>query len=253
MIEIGELDDVTSVFGAKKTGKSTWVLREARHFQRTTGGYVIGHSPNGQIGAFPDVEFSRDVRELSSRIRRRPEKIHIVTTGSPEDVLEYGRAMALSIRARAVKQHFKDQGKMFARFKPDEPAPRGVMAPPTLVIYDEGIAMQENPSREESMDFQKFLTSTRHEHMAFYFLNQAPSKRAWMIAEQSRRVICFRYLHEWGANSIRAAGVPQETVKSLRELPRFEYLVFDSDKPGEITRHRLPAPNTNSIRQEPTT
>jgi hypothetical protein len=238
MIEIGTLDDVVSVFGAKKTGKSTWALREARRFQLATGGYVIGHSPNGQIGRASDVEFSRDVETLARRLARHPEKIHVVTTGAPEDVLDYGRAMARALRERAVKKagHW--------RFDPHSPAPPGVMAPPVLVIYDEGIAMQENPSREESMEFQRFLTSTRHEHMAFMFLNQAPSKRAWMIAEQSRRVIMFRYLHEWGANSIRAAGIPQETVLKLKTLPRFEYLYFDADKPGVIEHRKLPPPNS---------
>lgn len=243
MIPIGELDDVVSAFGAKKTGKSTWVLREARLFQRTTGGYVVGHSPNGQIGSAPDVVFSRDTRELTARLHRDPGKIHIVTTGAPEEVLAYARSLARAIRKKAVK-------KAGHRFDPDRPAPAGVLAAPVLVIYDEGIAMADVVSREDSMDFQKFLTSTRHEHMAFYFLNQAPSKRAWMISEQSRRVILFRYLHEWGANSIRAAGFPQDVVMSARELPRFQYYVFDTDKPGKITRHRLPAPKSQENRDK---
>jgi hypothetical protein len=243
MIEIGSHDDVTSVFGAKGTGKSTWVLLNARRFQRETDGYALGHSPNGQVGAAPDVEFSRDVEELSAKLRRRPEKIHIVTGGAPEDVLAYGRALAHSLRAQATK-------KAGHRFRPDTPAPPGVKARPVMVIYDEGIAMVDNPSRDDSMEFQKFLTSTRHEHMSFVFSNQAPSKRAWMIAEQSRKLVIFRYRHEWGFNSIRAGGIPQEMLGRIRSLPRFHYYYFDADQPDTIELRRLPAPRSNAPSQE---
>ena len=55
MIEIGSMDRVTAVVGEKKMGKSTWAALDARVFQRETGGYVLVHSPRGQIGAAPDV------------------------------------------------------------------------------------------------------------------------------------------------------------------------------------------------------
>ncbi len=250
MIELGQYNEVVAVFGEKGTGKSTWLKRFAREFLRRTGGFVIGHSPKGQIGADKDVIFADSIKELDANLQRYPSRLHFVTVGRPEDVIEYGRAMSRRLRERAVKHGPGRTGfaKLFGRkFHPNRPAPPGTPCPPVLILIDEGIEMQEAPTREEATQLQTFLTAARHEHVGFVFSIQAPSKRAWMITEQARVVVCFRYMHEWGFNSIRAGGVPMHVIERVKALPRFEYLYFDKDViPARYEFRRLPAPSSKS-------
>lgn len=233
MIAIGELDRVTAVVGERGTGKSTWASLDARVFQRETGGFVIAHSPRGQIGAAADVKFHNTVRRAARAMRWDPGRIHVVTDDPPELVIDYARDLAHGVRKKA----HKDAGH---RFRDNRPAPKGLKASPVLVIVDEGTHLKRGMSNHEIEELQKFLTSARHEHIAVTMLTQAPNARAWVYQEQASRFRIFRYLHEWGLNAIRAAAIPQEFLQRIRDLEKFRYFRFDKDSPAMARFERLP-------------
>lgn len=237
MIAVGSLDRVTTIIGERGMGKSTFAMLDARAFQRETGGYVIGHSPNGQIGAAPDVAFHDDLKRLARGLRKRPERIHVLVKGAPEDLIDFGERLALGIRKRAFERSHK-----FERFRADRPAPRGLLAPPVLVIIDEGVAMRRNPTQAELADLERSLTSARHNHVALTWSSQAPTARQWVLLEQSNRLRVFRYTHEYGANALRAAGIHRDVVPVLRDLPRFSYYRFDKQTPESALFATLPRP-----------
>lgn len=237
MIEVGSMDRLTVVIGEKGTGKSTWTKLDARVFQRQTGGWVIGHSPRGQIGVASDIVLHDTVKKLARGLKRDPGRIHIVTDDSPEDVLEYGKALALASRKRAFKEMYP-----FKKFRPNRPAPTGMKAPPVLVIVDEGTHVSGDLSKEGKADLQRFLTSLRHEHLAITFLSQAPTARSWTYQEQASGFRVFRYMHEWGLNSIRAAAIPKDRLDEIRELPDFQYFRLDKKNPRAAGFEKLPPP-----------
>jgi hypothetical protein len=233
MVEIGALDRVTAVIGERGTGKSTWAARDARVFQRELGGFVIAHSPRGQIGAAADVAFHNTVKRAARGLKWDPGRIHVVTDDSPEDVLEYARDLAYAVRKRA----HRDAGK---RFRDNRPAPKGLRAPPVLAIIDEGTYLKRGMTNTEIEELQRFLTGARHEHVAVTMLIQAPNARSWTYQEQSSRFRVFRYMHEWGLNAIRAAAVPKEALESIRDQPKFQYFRLDKDAPERARFEKLP-------------
>lgn len=235
MIEIGTLDRVTAVIGERGTGKSTWAALDARVFQRETGGFVIAHSPRGQIGAAPDVKFHNTVRRAARGMKWDPGSIHVVTDDAPEDVLDFARDLAFASRKRA----HRDAGK---RWRDNRPAPPGLVAPPVLAIIDEGTALRRGMSNSEIEELQRFLTSARHEHVAVTMLSQAPTARSWTFQEQASRFRIFRYIHEWGLNAIRAAAVPKEHLEAIRAQPRFSYFRLDKAAPERAHFEILPSP-----------
>ena len=237
MIEVGKLDRITVILGERGTGKSTLAWLDAKEFQRETGGYVIGHSPNGQIGQRPGVHFWDDISKLSRGMRRWPGDQHFVVKGSAEELIAYGDRMALSIRRRAFMKKFP-----LKRWREDRPMPPGVFAPPVLIIVDEGVAMKRHPSNEEIEHLEKFLTSARHKHVAFTWLSQAPTSRQWIILEQANRFRIFRYTHEWGGNAIRAAGLDKDALQVVKEMPNFMYYHHDKSDPGGAYFTELPKP-----------
>lgn len=233
VIEIGSLDRVTSVIGERGTGKSTWAMLDARVFQRETGGFVIAHSPRGQVGRAPDIMMHNTIKRAARSLRWNPGVIHVVTDDSPEDVLDYARDLAFASRKRAHRD-------ANVRWYDNRPAPKGLRAPPVLAVIDEGTALRRGMSNSEIEDLQRFLTSARHEHVAVTMLSQAPNARSWTFQEQSSRFRIFRYLHEWGLNAIRAAAVPQEHLQRIRDLPKFSYFRLDKDVPLRARFEVLP-------------
>jgi hypothetical protein len=237
MLAVGALDRITVILGERGTGKSTLAWLDARGFRAETGGYMIGHSPNGQIGARDDVAFYDDIGKLGRGLRRHPEKQHYLTKGTAESVIAYGDALSTAIRKRAFKRAFP-----LKVWREDRPAPDGLMAPPVLITIDEGVAMHRHPTNEESERLERFLTSARHKHVAFTWLSQAPTARQWIILEQANRLRIFRYVHEWGGNAIRAAGIDREVIAVLRELPDFTYYHHDKKAPQAAYFTSLPPP-----------
>lgn len=247
MIPVGTLDRITVIVGERGMGKSTFLSKvDIPQFRRETGGYVIGHSTNGQIGADPGrIEFHDDLRQLSRGIRKHPGRAHFVARGKPEDVLHHALAMSLSVRKRAHERYRAEafrRGELVPKFRPDRPAPKGLMAPPVLVVIDEGMAMRRNPSQRELQELEELLTSARHSHVAVTWSSQSPSLRQWVLLEQANRQRVFRYTHEYGANALRAGGVHKDVIPALRDLPRFSYYAFDKINPQAAGFHLLPAP-----------
>ncbi len=235
MIEIGTLDRVTSVIGERGTGKSTYAKIDSRAFQREVGGLVIGHSPNGQIGRDPDIQFHDSIEKLDKALRKRPDLQHYLASGgTPEDVVLYGRRLAEAIRRDAHKRAKE-------RFSTNRPAPKGLLATPVLIVVDEGTHTNTASTASQRI-LEKFLTSARHEHVSFTQLIQAPTARSWTVQEQTTRFRVFRYYHEWGTNAVRAAGVPKEAMARVRDLEKFEYFHFDKDDPKGAGFRRLPDP-----------
>lgn len=237
MIEIGSLDWTTFVVGEKGVGKSTWLKLDALGFQRRTGGFVLIHSPRGQIGTAPYIVMSDNVDKLRKALRRHPDKIHVVTDGDPETVVDYGVDLAYALRKRAHDQQWPP-----LRFRDNRPAPKGLKATPVSIVIDEGTHMAKGITRDEQAALEKFLTSLRHSHIAMTMAIQAPTARAWVFAEQASRFRLFRYMHEWGLNSVRAAAIDQEVIEVMREIPKFTYYAFDKDTPEKAGWHRLPDP-----------
>jgi hypothetical protein len=233
MIEIGALDRVTAVIGERGVGKSTWTKLDARAFQRETGGFVVGHSPRGYIGADADVKMHNTVAKMTRGLRREPGYIHIVTDDPPELVIEFGRGLALASRKRAHRD-------ANVKFRENRPAPPGLLAPPVLILIDEGTHLKRGMSSAEIEELQKFLTGARHEHVGMTLLSQAPTTRSWTFQEQANRFRVFRYLHEWGLNAMRAAAIPQEHLQAIRDLPKFRYFRFDKDAPHAARFEKLP-------------
>lgn len=235
MIEIGTLDRLTAVIGERGTGKSTWALLDARAFQRETGGFVIAHSPRGQIGRADDVKMHDTVRKAARGLRWDPGSIHVVTDDSPEAVIDFARDLAFASRKAA---HQRENH----RFRPNRPAPKGLRAPPTLAIIDEGTHLKRGMTNIEIEDLQRMLTSARHDHFALTMLIQSPSARSWAFQEQASRFRVFRYMHEWGLNAIRAAAVPQEWIEGIRNLKKYSYFRMDKSDPEAARFERLPDP-----------
>lgn len=247
MIEVDTLDRITAVIGERGMGKSLFAKADARAFQFECGGYVIGHSPKGYIGADPDVSFYDSIRALDRGLRRHPERLHFIASGaSPENVIDYGRLLA----EQSVRSAHRREG---IRYLPNRPPPRGLLATPVLIIIDEGThSDQRKEFRKQDPDpktvaidkqLERFLTGARHEHVALTWLIQAPTRRSWLYQEQANRFRVFRYLHEWGANAIRAAtSIDSATVERIRTLPRFHHFVFDKEEPQRAHFASIPPP-----------
>ena len=244
MIPVGSLDRITVIVGERGMGKSTFLSKvDIPDFRHETGGYVIGHSTNGQIGAAPNIVFHDDLKRLSRGLRKEPGKAHFVARGKPEDVLRYALAMSESIRKRAHERFRASEfraGRLVPKFRPDRPAPKGLMAPPVLVVIDEGMAMRRNPTQAELQELEELLTSARHNHVAVTWSSQSPSLRQWVLLEQANRQRVFRYVHEYGANALRAGGVHKDVIPALRELPQFTYYAYDKRTPHAAGFHALP-------------
>lgn len=234
-LEVGKLDRITVILGERGTGKSTLAWLDARGFQAEFGGYVIGHSPNGQIGQRDDVTFHDSVKKLAAGLRRHPERQHYVVKGPAEDLIIFGDALALGIRKRAFQR-----AHPLKRWREDRPMPEGIVAPPVLIIIDEGVAMARHPSNTESERLERFLTSARHKHVGFTWLSQAPTARQWVILEQANRFRIFRYTHEWGGNAIRAAGLDKDALQVVKTMPNFMYYHHDKSDPGGAYFTELP-------------
>lgn len=235
MLEIGKLDRVTVIVGERGTGKSTFLKNDCRTFQDETGGYILIHSPNGQIGDDDDIRFARDLKELTKNLDREPEKLHCLTQGSPEQLFAYAERLSLAIRKQAHEKANKP-------FSPTLPAPKGLRATPILIAIDEGAYLKRNPTNDETQELEQLLVSARHKHLAFTWSIQAPTARAWVLFEQATRFRIFRYVHEWGANALRAAGIPQEVLKKIKELPRFVYYQYDKNGSEPSGFKKVPKP-----------
>lgn len=244
MKPVGSVDRVTTIIGERGMGKSTFIVKvDIPDFQREAGGYVVGHSPNGQIGADPTIQFHDSLASLQKGMKKHPGRAHFVTRGAPEDVIAYGQALALSIRKRYHERFAAAEfrrGRYVNKFRPDRPAPKGLEAPPVLIVIDEGMMMDANPSPGELKRLQVTLTSARHNHTAITWSSQAPTARQWVLLEQSNRLRIFRYTHEYGANALRAAGIHRDVIPALRDLPKFTYYRFDKQNPEDAGFVMLP-------------
>lgn len=247
MIEIGTLDYVASLIGERGTGKSTLAKLMGANFQRSYGGFVIGHSPNGQVGWDPRIEFHDSLRSLEKGVRKRPELMHFIASGAtPEDVIDFARVLSKELR----RQGHKAAGHPF---RENRPAPKGTMAAPVLVIIDEGTHTDSSKrlrkddktppgSTADVKELEKFLTSARHENVGMIYLIQAPTARTWAYMEQSSMFRIFRYVHEWGLNAVRAAAIPKEVLQRIREMPNFTYYQYDKRSPETAGFRKLPDP-----------
>lgn len=224
MIPIGTLDWIETIVGERGMGKSTLAILEARDFQRETGGYVIGHSPNGQIGVAKDIKFYDKLDGffgLQRGLRRHPELMHFLVTGNAEQILDFGERLAFTVRRSAHRS-------AGVRFRENRPAPKGLEAPPVLIVVDEGTSMKRHPSNEEIERLERLLVNARHKHLGLIWSTQAPSSRQWLLLEQSSKIRLFRYSHEWGANGLRAAGIDKDVaLNQIKDLDRFEYFAKD--------------------------
>lgn len=224
MIAIGSLDWIETIVGERGMGKSTLAIMEARRFQKETGGYVIGHSPNGQIGQVRDVKFYDRIDGwfgLQRGLRRRPEMMHFLTTGNAEQILDFADGLAFATRKAAHRR----EG---VKFRENRPAPKGLKAPPVMVVIDEGTSLKRNPTNEELERLERRLVNARHNHLGLIWSTQAPNSRQWLLLEQSSKIRLFRYSHEWGANGLRAAGIEKDVaLNQIKNLDRFEYFAMD--------------------------
>ena len=254
MVEIGRLDRITAVIGERGMGKSTLLKMDTRAFQREAGGYVIGHSPRGQIGADLDITFYDRMdgwRGLERGLFRHPERIHILTQGPVEQMFEFSERLSLAIRKRAwqdrrdeLDRHGWNGIARTGGFNPSRPAIKGTMAPPVLLLVDEGTSMKRHPSNEEIERLERFLVNARHNHIGFTWSIQSPTNRQWVILEQANRFRIFRYTHQYGATGLMAAGIPKEVAYTVHDLPAFSYYRHDKGPEGLCKYEILPFPKS---------
>jgi len=229
VVEIGKLDEIHTVIGARGSGKSTFMVELSMELRATIGGYYIGHSPEAWLPTtLPDgtqvpIHFFESMKALERGVRANPGDINIKVGDNPDEVIEYAEAIAGSAVKRAVE-------KTNHRFKKSQPIPSGVLASPTIIIIDEGLYLRSAGKHSKYQDreaFEKFLVTARHRHIGLIWGIQKPTGRIWSLLEQSTKIHTFHYNHEYGLNALRAAGVPKDRLEEIAELPHYEHLTFD--------------------------
>jgi hypothetical protein len=239
MIRIGSLDRLTAVIGRRGVGKSEYLIRDANEFRREArGGYIIGHSPGARLPSTlhdgtPGVgkrNWHDSIKSLERGLSRDPNGIHIVTTGDPEDVIDFGRGLSKALRRKAIERAGWVAGPNWENRPLPDPK---IEAEPVLVLVDEGVALKEMFSKEDLKRWKVLLTGLRHENLAITWGIQSPTAKNWVLIEQSNRLVAFNYQHEWGLNAVRAWGVPQEDLQTIRNLQPFHRRIY---RPGEPPR-----------------
>ena len=229
-VEIGKLDEIHAIFGVRGSGKSTFMVMLSHELRTHYGGYFIGHSPGARLPTkLPDgkdslISWHDSIKGMERGLQRTPERIHIMVDGDPEEVVEYGRAIAHATRKRAVE-------KAGFRFRDNRPVPPGVMAEPTFVLIDEGVLIddaQKGNIRKVDKEWERFLTGARHEHVGLLWGIQRPTSKNWALTEQATQIHVFHYSHEWGLNSLRAAGVPREEIAKISSLPKYQHVTYNT-------------------------
>lgn len=244
-VPIESLDRLTAMFGERGTGKSTELVLDAMRFQREVrGGYVIMHSPDARLpmklpdGSRSPIEWHDSVKDLEGwrGLSRRPHLIHVVVGGDPEPVIDYGRRLAKAIKIRAIKRagfHYRDkrpipmiETEQQSR-RAGQPIGEKVAAEPVYVGIDEGTAIQHaSKGSDELHNWQVFLTGLRHENMALTWSIQSPNARNYAFIEQANIFITYRYMMEWGLNTLRARGVPAEDLQIIAGLPNYQRRMY---------------------------
>jgi hypothetical protein len=253
MIEIGKWNHLETALGQRGMGKSTHQCVRAMELQIDAGGaYVIGHSIGGRLptrlpaeygGHVLPITYHETIDALARGLRRHPERWHILapsisTDGrapreTADDLIKFVIAFSRKVRKRAWEKKYPF-GMEGARFGwRDNVSHEGVLAPPIILIIDEGIAIEAAgvSRKEDNRWFLQFLYSLRHYHIALLYAIQDASARSWRILEQATILWIFAIRHRWALQSIEAAGASEDDVNRIRHLREYEFVMLDLTEP----------------------
>lgn len=248
---IGDVNVLEASIGARGQGKSTYQAYRTLQLSREFGGaYVIGHSlgarlpaklPSSLGGETLPIVYHPSIDKLARAQRSKPDRWHVLApplTGkgsadpdTADDLLRYAVELSTAIRKSAWQR-----AHPFRLWK-STVSYEGVIAPPVIVMIDEGIAIEAaGPSRKEGNRwFLSMLYSLRHYHMALLYSIQDPSARSWRVLEQATAIHVFRLRHRWAIESIRAAGASDDEIARIAKLPPYEHVTLSwDDERGDI-------------------
>jgi hypothetical protein len=243
---IGEVNVLEASVGQRGAGKSTLQCERAYDLSVEFGGaYVIGHSLGGRLPrALPDgtvlpIEYHESIARLERGLRRRPDRWHILAPpidykghrDTCDELLQFVVRFSESVKRDAWRKLHP-----FGFYKSTKHM-GDVHATPTIVLIDEGIAVEAaGPSRKDRNTwFLEFLYSLRHMHVALLYAIQDASARSWRVLEQATAIHVFSIRHAWALQSIQAAGATPAEIERIRHLPTPAQLKSGERKHEHVT------------------
>ncbi len=186
--------------GVPGTGKSYFAVRYAEQLARRAGGYVVAHDPTGGY-AGAQIHRYATVDALWKRLTTAPGGVHVL------DVPDGGEVIAAACRlAEAAAKN----------------RPKGVTkVAPVVCLLDEIVAVEgASPSR---LDDQLRTVLARRRHIgsgvgliwtsqSMYFANRA-------LLGLSTELVLFRLTAEQDLDRLRKAGIPDDVVRAVAQLP----------------------------------
>lgn len=228
---VGSVNVLETSVGQRGTGKSTWQCMRANELCHEWGGaYVLGHSLGGRLPSkLPDgtelpITYYETLMKLEAGIRKHPERWHILAPpinlpnkDTADDLLRFSVRFTDGVRKAAWEKAHPFAMKKWKSSTNME----GIHATPTIVIIDEGIAIESAGSTKKDSNrwFYEYLFSLRHYHMAMFYSIQDPNARTWQLLGQSREIYVFNTRHRYALECIRAAGATDEEMERIKSLP----------------------------------
>ena len=250
-VPIGEWNVLEASIGQRGMGKSTFQCYRALALAREAGGaYVIGHSLGARLpsrlpkelgGDALPICYHRTLADLDKQLRKHPERWHIIAppmltrrdeeraAATCDELLGYSIELSNALRTRAFRRAHPLQSVKRAQDL------TGIPCPPSIVIVDEGVAIDAARTRKRDDDkwFLEYLYSLRHLHIALLYAIQNATARSWQTLEQATAIHCFFIRHEWALQSIRAAGASDEDIAAIRELAPHEHITIGDEYGGD--------------------
>lgn len=273
--EVGTWDHLEAFLGQRGTGKSTYQCARARDLcQLADGAYVIGHSIGARLPTkLPDeygggelpITYYRTIAKLAVGLRRNPGRWHILAPppirfgprDTADDLLEFAQRHAESVKLASFKR-VHPFGAIFC--DPWSLKYNGIPSPPTVVLVDEGIAVDSAGTKGESNAkqkqwFKELLFSLRHSHIALLWSIQDPNAKSWQVLGQATLMHVFHLKHQWALNAIQAAGASDDELEQIEDLRRYEHVTVEISAPigdGDELQKRadtqIPAPLSSAHR-----
>ena len=230
--KIGDVNVLEAFVGGRGVGKSTLMISRIMDLRDACDGhaYILGHSIGPRLPErLPDgrelpIEYHKDLESLGTAARRRPEKIHVLARGDADQLLDYARKLAEANRRRAY-------APLGIGWTPERRM-LGKRCEVVIVFVDEGIAINAADARagkDEQRAFREFLFGLRHEHVALFYNIQNGNARSYILIEQATRIFAFRARHRWAIEALRAGGLDDDRVATLRTLAPYHYYVISDD------------------------
>lgn len=170
------------------------------------------------------IRYYESLRDLERGLADRPGDWHVLVSSSADDVIQFARALSVSIRTRA----WQDAGH-WSRWNRTRQM-SGIRAPAIILLIDELIALNaasgKTSGNAETVWFREWVFSLRHEHTALLCGIQNAAARSWLLVEQATKIYAVKARHEWALQLLRAAGATDEQLASIRDADVGEIAVI---------------------------